>query len=140
MENKNNSNNGIGSGFLLGILIGIILTLLITTKKGREILKDLLDRGIQKISELEESMSKTKTPNPETEESDYVKPNPVDIKKEIRHLADSAASEKSLSAHQESKEIKPDEEPEAPVEKDINEKGGLQKKINKRLFFRRTQK
>src|SRR5437667_7980557 len=55
MENKNNVGI-MGSGFLLGLLIGVLLTLLLTTKKGREILKDLMDKVIQKISDLEESV------------------------------------------------------------------------------------
>ncbi len=74
MENKNNTGV-IGSGFLLGLLLGILLTLLITTKKGREILKELMDKVIQKISDLEKSV-----------EEATIKPA-EEIKKEIMHLA-----------------------------------------------------
>ncbi len=138
MENKNNTNNGIGSGFLLGILIGVILTLLITTKKGREILKDLMDRGIQKISDLEEAIDKAKHPSSSEEENDYIKPEPEEVKKEIRYLAETPTPEKVTTAGitvRTEKKLPPGHE-----EKPINEKGGLQKKLNKRLFFRRTQK
>ena len=80
MENKNNTGM-VGSGFLLGLLVGILVTLLITTKKGREILKELMDKAIQKISDLEKSVE------------------PEKVKKEIMHLA-------TEFVHKEEKKIK----------------------------------
>lgn len=115
MQNKNNNtntNNGVGGGFLLGFLLGVLVTLLLTTKKGREILRELLDKGIQKITDLEEAVKKTKS-NPD-EENDYIKQKPEEIKKEINYLA---------------------------KEKKINEKGGSSShSIRRRLFFRKPQK
>ena len=47
MEYRNNNHNGsgLGSGFLLGVIVGVIITLLFTTKKGREIVKELTEKG-----------------------------------------------------------------------------------------------
>lgn len=53
MEQRNNQNNGIGNGFVLGFVLGVIVTLLFSTKKGREVLKVLTDKGIQKFSHLD---------------------------------------------------------------------------------------
>ena len=58
MENANyNQHNGSGgSGFIIGVIVGVILTLLLTTKRGRVILKELLEKGIEKFSNLEDFM------------------------------------------------------------------------------------
>jgi hypothetical protein len=58
-RNNHNQNNGNGSGFLLGVIVGVILTLLFTTKKGREILKEVLEKGVEKFANLEDLMEKT---------------------------------------------------------------------------------
>jgi gas vesicle protein len=89
MENKNNTGI-IGSGFLLGLLIGILVTLLITTKKGREILKELMDKAIKKISDFEESVK------------------PGEIKKEIMHLATEFVEKKSDEKSHETESVKPE--------------------------------
>lgn len=111
MKNKNNNtNNGVNSGFLLGFIFGVLATLLLTTKKGREILKELIDKGMQKITDLEESHEKTKQKQNYEEENDYVKPKPEEVKKELKHLA---------------------------KEKKINEKGGSSSHTAIRKFFHR---
>lgn len=128
MKNKNNNtNNGINSGFLLGFILGVLATLLLTTKKGREILKEFIDKGIQKITDLEELHEKTKQKQEPEPENDYIKPKPEEVKKEIQYLAQ---------------------------ERKVNEKGGKQEVIvplattskvstqstTRRLFFRKAQK
>lgn len=135
IQNKNNSNNAVGNGFLLGVLIGVILTLLITTKKGREILKDLLDRGIEKISNLEDILPTQIKPDITEEENDYVKQNPEQIKKEIKFIA----TEKKENTPADDSPTKEQKSEDKPSETKVAEKGGL-KKLNKRLFFRRGQK
>lgn len=87
MQNKNNTNtdNRTGSGFLLGFILGILVTVLLTTRKGREILKELLDKSIQKLTDIEYSFEKNK--QKPYEENDYVKPKPEEVKKEIKYLA-----------------------------------------------------
>src|SRR5260221_10160231 len=58
-RNNHNQHNGIGSGFFLGVIVGVIMTLLFTTKKGREILKEVLEKGVEKFSNLEGLMEET---------------------------------------------------------------------------------
>ena len=41
---------GTNSGFLFGVLVGVVITLLLVTKKGRKILKMLLDESKDKIA------------------------------------------------------------------------------------------
>jgi len=57
MENKN--HNGFGNGFLLGLIIGVIATLLLTTKRGREILREFTEKGLDKVSDIEKKIEKT---------------------------------------------------------------------------------
>lgn len=129
MEHKSNSS-GMGGGFMLGLLLGILLTLLVTTKKGREILRELMDRVIKKVSDIDESIDKTKKQKNDDGENDYVKPKPEEVKKEIRYIAAESYPEKPRT----SKKTK-----EKTSVKQVNEKGGRQVKVNKRLFFRRAQ-
>ncbi len=78
MENKNNNQNGFGNGFVLGLLVGIVATLFITTKRGRELFKELTEKGFEKFSDLEEKLQeKTRDfqdeyEEMEEEEDDYV--------------------------------------------------------------------
>jgi gas vesicle protein len=82
MENKN-KNHDSGNGFLLGVVVGSIATLLFTTKKGRQILKELTDRGIESISELEKKLKNAEEPlQVIEEENDYSEP-------EMRPIPDS---------------------------------------------------
>lgn len=108
MENKNNSG-GIGGGFLLGLLLGILLTLLLTTKKGREILKDFMDKTIQKISDLEQAAE------------EYKEANSEEIKKEIMHIAEEVLPHANPFKHKE-----PAHEEVENEEIKTNEKSGKQ--------------
>lgn len=77
MENKNNNHNGFGNGFVLGLLVGIVATLFITTKRGRELFKELTEKGLERFSDLEEKLQeKTRGFQDEyeemEEEDDYV--------------------------------------------------------------------
>lgn len=56
MDNKH--AHGGGNGFLFGVLIGILIALLFTTKKGRKILKNLTDEGMDKFTSLEDLLEK----------------------------------------------------------------------------------
>lgn len=71
MENKNNNHES-GNGFLFGVILGSIATLLFTTKKGREIVKDLTEKGIEKFSDLEDRLKETQ--EAEVIENDYIEP------------------------------------------------------------------
>lgn len=46
MENQNNKGGG---GFFAGLLVGAAVGALISTKKGRQILKDLSDYGLEYV-------------------------------------------------------------------------------------------
>src|SRR5579872_430914 len=80
-SNKHNQNNGIGSGFLLGVIVGVIVTLLFTTKKGREIFKEILEKGIDKFSNLEDLMRESYNADDVDEEfedeDDFVPTEPI---------------------------------------------------------------
>ncbi len=92
MENRNDNR---GNGFLFGLIVGVAVTLLFTTKKGREILRELTDRGMEKIGDLEEKIDRKQTEFEqeleEEEGDDYIETLP-DLKKP---LAGSIEEEKS---------------------------------------------
>jgi gas vesicle protein len=138
---NNNNSNGIGSGFLLGLLLGVLVTLLITTKKGREILRDLMDRIINKIAELDGSIERVKqeftTAADKTSSdnnSDYIKQETNIVKEEIKAANSSLPVKKPASNH----EHKKVEKVEKVEKKEVDEKAGNQGKNIKRLFFRRS--
>jgi gas vesicle protein len=63
MENnthRTQQQSGHGNGFLLGVIVGVLITLLFTTKRGRAIFKDAVEKGIQKFSHLEDLIKEAK--------------------------------------------------------------------------------
>lgn len=46
--------NGGGNHFLLGLIIGAILVLLFTTQRGRRLLKELSENGLDAIADLKD--------------------------------------------------------------------------------------
>src|SRR6266404_4436072 len=83
MEHKNNHNhnNGTGNGFLLGVIVGVLVTLLFTTKRGRTLLKEVMEKGIDKFANLEELMRETeKEYNDEEDEDgdDFIPSEPIE--------------------------------------------------------------
>ena len=62
-----------GNGFLFGVILGAVVTLLFTTKKGREIVKNLTEKGADRLSELQDNIDKA-VEKGEAEESDYLEP------------------------------------------------------------------
>ena len=78
MERKNQQSGGNGGGFLLGVIVGVLITLLFTTKRGREIFKDVLEHGVEKFSNLEDLMREVQEKEAvEPEENDFVPTQPV---------------------------------------------------------------
>ncbi len=71
MESHDKSNNS-GNGFLIGLILGSFATLLFTTKKGREIVKDFTEKGVEKLSELQSNIDKAVVT--EKVENDYLEP------------------------------------------------------------------
>lgn len=130
MENKTNNSGGLGGGFMLGLLIGVLVTLLLTTKKGREILRDVMDKIIHKLSKIDESFDKIKEELRDEENSDYIKTESQSIQDEIKQII-----------VQTSEDLKKPSEPVSKIEvKNSNSKNGKEDKPSKRLFFKRTHK
>jgi gas vesicle protein len=57
MDFRENKHNNAGNGFLFGVVVGGITTLLFTTKKGREIVKEVTERGLDKFSEIQRDLN-----------------------------------------------------------------------------------
>ena len=55
MEKENNHNGG-GNGFLLGIIVGVIIALLFTTKRGRQMLHILTEKGFERFSDIQDAL------------------------------------------------------------------------------------
>jgi gas vesicle protein len=127
MENNNNNHNGSGNGFLLGVIVGVLATLLFTTKRGRAILKDVMERGIDKFANLEELMRETEEgydEELEDEGDDYipsepVEPEPVNVPKVEKKTTGSVAQTQPAEKAQEPKPAKePVPEPAKIVEEE----------------------
>lgn len=128
MENKN-THAGTGGGFLLGLLIGIMLTLLVTTKKGREILRDLMDRVISQVSELDHKMEKPQMDEDEMPGDDYIKKTPEEVIKEVKYLAEEPNVESVVKEL-----VKPVEE------KHVLAKAAATERVNRKFFIRKSGK
>jgi len=113
-NNNHNQHNGSGSGFLLGVVVGVLITLLFTTKRGRAIFKEILEKGIDKFSNLEDLMKKSYEEDIDDEfedEDDYIPAEPVtipEVMKETREPEKKVAEEKPVS-----KPVKPPETPKS---------------------------
>jgi len=134
MENNNHTHNN-GSGFLLGVIVGVILTLLLTTKKGREILKEVLEKGIERFANLEDLMRETYNEVDEDLEDgdDFI---PTESVREIEPPVKKETKKKEVKSEPE--EPEPEPEPELEIEtpppaKVVEEKP-IEKPKNKRWF------
>jgi gas vesicle protein len=137
MEEKH--HQGGGNGFLAGVIVGVVITLLFTTKKGREIFKDTVDRAIDKFNNLQDKvetkLDEQEVFDDEDEGDDYVKPEPV-------HEPAAPAKEVRYLASETSEEID-DIEEEAPIEpkhaepKEAVTKEAPKKSSGVRKFFRK---
>lgn len=127
MEKQQHNHNGLGNGFMLGLLVGVVVTLLFTTKKGREVLKTLTERGADEISELKSRLNEVREQveedldDPEETEIDFVEieerlPDEEEekppVKKLIVHHADHEGHEHEAPHHTEKEHEEPKEEPE----------------------------
>lgn len=82
MEDKQKQAQG--NSFLLGVVVGVIITLLFTTKRGRVIFKEIVEKGIHKFSDLESILQDINTkdkgfedPEDEAVHDDYVPTAPI---------------------------------------------------------------
>src|SRR5258706_8128591 len=101
MEHKNcNHHNGGGNGFIFGFFAGVLVTLLFSTKKGREILRLLTEKGIEKFSDIEGAFEDPQDEEDVDGENDYVAPEEG---KGIKYLAKDEEKSSGSSRSQESK-------------------------------------
>lgn len=160
-ENQSYKHNGGGSGFWFGVIVGVVVTLLFTTKKGREIFRDLTEKGLDKFSDLQESLDRREAEFEEfqeSEENDYVEPElipqeksveppqaqPERPKQEVRHLAKEespvekpAAKENGILAQHAHKQT--DEPPSAKQSLPVKQ-AEKKKRIIPRFFNRGVKK
>jgi hypothetical protein len=160
MEQKNHNNNH-GGGFLLGIIVGVIITLLFTTKRGREIFKELTEKGLEKFSDLEAILQDVKERefSDEEEENDYVEPaskpipasivepEPVVVAKPVAKATVAAVKKEQPPVRKvEEKEEKPTPKPkEEPVQEEVKaevlaEEKPAEKSTHGRRWFRGLRK
>ncbi len=127
---KRQSGNGFNL-FLFGVLIGALATLLITTKKGRKILKMILDEGVERFSKIEDVIGRVEEEMVEDEmlEEDPVmetvpvepRPNPI---REVSHEAVKTAVEAPVPASKIEKIDMDDEPKKKRLFKGIRRKNG----------------
>lgn len=88
-QQPNKAQKSGGSGFIFGVIVGVMIALLFTTKKGRAILRDITEKGIDKLSSLEELTKKVENgefdDEFEEESDDYVKPEPPPVQEPTPH-------------------------------------------------------
>lgn len=84
MDHHDNNHKS-GNGFLAGLVVGGVATLLFTTKKGREIVKELTEKGLDKFSELQEKFEYETSELEELDGDDYIQPEPLG-KKELNEI------------------------------------------------------
>ncbi len=105
-SNYNQPQRVSGSGFLLGVIVGVILTLLLITKRGRAILKDILEKGAEKFANLEQLMRETEKNDEEelfSEDDDFIHSEPIDIQEPLQK----SPEKKPEATKPEPQEIKP---------------------------------
>ena len=172
MDRKNNCNHrhqkNHGNGFILGVIVGVILTLLFTTKKGREIVKELTEKGLDKLSDLQGVMDEAKTNVKEAasnavaaasdleeelvelveegSEGDYIAEigtDPGSVAADSFGSSDTEATEKSTEPQKTKEEKKHNDHKEhkaASVHKESEPKSNGEAKGTKRFFLRRVSK
>ncbi len=124
MENKNNHNhNNGGNGFLLGVIVGVLATLLFTTKRGRAILKEVMEKGIDKFANLEELMRETEDDFDDEEGDDYIPAEPIETPapQQVKKETVKKPVEAAPPVKQELQTKKVEFLDEAPVEKETPE-------------------
>ncbi len=148
MDHKCTCDQTRGGGFFLGFLLGIVLTLLLTTKKGRELLRNIIDEGLNKFSDLEEVITNEQEKLFEKTDEDGME-EVVDDEDEEEVKIDLKETEKSpeqtVKAEKTDKEVNNPENQEKSTHKDLkNEPHGevkvkheTQKTSTIRRFFKR---
>jgi gas vesicle protein len=131
-QRQQHQENANGSGFFLGVIVGVLLTLLFTTKRGREILHDLTEKGFQKFSDLEKI---SKEMNEKGFEEEVEEEESADYQKSQQTEDVKLLAKEEAEAKEEKPASKPKETPkkEEPVKE---EKKSPEKSIVGRRWFR----
>ena len=81
---NHNDENVKSSGFIVGFILGVAAALLLNSKKGRKILKLLMDQGIERLGNWEDVIKDVIEADDDIiEGDDFVTTSTVDSKKEI---------------------------------------------------------
>jgi len=147
MDRNTNYNNHRerknSNGFWLGFVMGVLVTLMFTTKKGRQILKDLVDKGVEKFDGLEKSLQEAEEAFEEElkEGNDYVQPVPPQAPPEPAEAPQEPVKEVRYLAQEEAQPAQPvgQKMGEAKQEKPVPKKetnGVARKPSSVRKFFR----
>lgn len=143
MDKKNNSGGNGFNVFILGIFIGVLATLLLTTKKGRKILKVIIDEGTERISKWEDVIDSLKT---QVEEDVDLEDEPI-MGEKVVQIEDSKEPEGVKETKESEKDTQETEVEEGPPlhaavaekkEPEVEEKEPAPKK--KSRFFKGTRK
>ncbi len=82
---NHNDENVKSSGFIVGFILGVAAALLLNSKKGRKILKLLMDQGIERLGNWEDVIKDVIEADDDIiEGDDFVTTSTVDAKKEIK--------------------------------------------------------
>lgn len=127
MDKRNNSGGNGFNVFIFGIFVGVLATLLLTTKKGRKILKIILNEGAERISQWEDVVASLKTQVEEDDMADEpimgeeVKPAVPDEPKKLEKIEIDTFTEADVEDQSLSSEM--------PAENEIKSKADLKKTI-----------
>ena len=90
MLTHNNNDNKNNNGFIFGFILGIAAALLLNTKKGRRILKTLVDQGIDRVSNWEDTIKEIIEEDEDLFKADDFVPSTIidEDKKVIENISD----------------------------------------------------
>lgn len=127
MENKNGHRGG--NVFIWGLVTGAFITTLLTTKKGRQILHNLTDLGIELFEDFIEQKTRETNSRTETSNKDNLKESALE------NLASEITEEEAASADGAGEPKKREELSDDRIEasKEAEDKGG-NGHSKKRLF------
>jgi hypothetical protein len=111
METKHEKKGG--SHFFWGLVIGALLATLLTTKKGRLILREIVNLGLELIEELIEEKKRTHS-------------EAVNEAKKLSDLSDFEEGDEDVVSEVTEAETPPDEVSSAPEEKASEERGVIE--------------
>ena len=92
---KNKHSKGGSSAFFWGLIVGALLATLLTTKKGRKVLRELIDVGLEMLEEFAQQKNVTNIPV-----VSKVKETVEEIKQEIKEQKEESCIERKYIQQQ----------------------------------------